>query len=305
MYFSMVYNYSDYAFVGFDGDKYEVLYQSDTLFTNYVCDYKNIGYFNIMNPYTVYERFNKFDGTKFTELSSNDYYAISLFYVINDKLYFQYNGSHKFILLEYDSINFKDITPINYPLRGTGYVTQYNNFVYLRSDTNLYKLTTVQIPKNTINGNFIYNNNYNSPLKNVKLYLINSEDKRVDSTNTDSTGHYGFINVKNDTYTIEPIITIKWDGVNPNDALIINRAYIWIYAITDNLFKSAADVNGDSKVNPTDALMVNRRYIKMLSKYNIPDWLYEKPVITIKDNGVIQDIRAVCAGDIDGSYEPK
>ena len=87
--------------------------------------------------------------------------------------------------------------------------------------------------------------------------------------------------------------------------MIINRSYIGVYSITDTLLKRTADVNGDGKITPLDALLVNRRYIGVYKKFKIPDWLYSRPVIKVNGEDVIQEIKAVCAGDVTGSYIPK
>jgi hypothetical protein len=96
-----------------------------------------------------------------------------------------------------------------------------------------------------------------------------------------------------------------WGGVNPIDALIINRNYIGLYKFTDPLLQTAADVNGDIKINPVDALMVNRRYIGIIPKYKVSDWLFSNPSFKIDGSSVIRNIQAVCAGDVNGSYVPK
>ena len=58
----------------------------------------------------------------------------------------------------------------------------------------------------------------------------------------------------------------------------------------------------DKKINPVDALSVNKRYIGLINRFGIFDWLFENIKITIKDDNIIQNIKAICAGDVNCSY---
>lgn len=171
----------------------------------------------------------------------------------------------------------------------------------------VWKRSISEILDKTIQGNLTYDNKFNTPLKNIKLYLKDSTDKIIDSTITDTTGHYIFHNVINGKYTLLPTPNTlpAWGGVNPIDALLINRTYISLNVITDNLLKTAADVNGDNKINPLDALLINRRYIHIINKFTVPDWLFDNLNVTVNGDDITHNIKAVCAGDVNGSYIPK
>jgi hypothetical protein len=78
-----------------------------------------------------------------------------------------------------------------------------------------------------------------------------------------------------------------------------------LYSFTDNLLKTAADVSGDTKINPVDALYLNRRYIGLITKYKVSDWLFDNLTVKVNGSDVIHNIKAVCAGDVNGSYVPK
>jgi hypothetical protein len=135
-------------------------------------------------------------------------------------------------------------------------------------------------------------------------YLKNSSDVIIDSVNTDDTDNYAFINIVNDTYTVFCKTKKPWGGVNPVDALMVNRYYIGIYKISDSMKLLAADVNGDSKINPVDALLINRRYINIIHKYPVNDWIFESPTVIIQGANAIKNIRAICAGDVNTSDVP-
>jgi hypothetical protein len=89
------------------------------------------------------------------------------------------------------------------------------------------------------------------------------------------------------------------------DALLVNRNYIRLYRFPDPLLKLAGDVNIDNRLNPVDALLINRRYIKVINSFKAGDWLNQKDVITVNSDKVTKDIKAVCTGDVNGTYYTK
>ena len=68
------------------------------------------------------------------------------------------------------------------------------------------------------------------------------------------------------------------------------------------LAPNVADVNYDSKINPSDALTINWRYVGLIKKFSIPDWLFESHTVIVNDVSVLQDIKTICAGDVNASY---
>ena len=157
-----------------------------------------------------------------------------------------------------------------------------------------------------ISGTVTYDNNNNTPIINTMVYLENSGGKKLDSMITDISGLFKFQNLLNGTYKLVCGKTpMKWGGANPLDALTVNRYFInLITAFGDAHKKTAADINNDGKINPTDALTINRRYVGLISKFGIPDWLFDSPTIVINNASLEGFPKAICAGDVDGSYKP-
>ncbi len=71
------------------------------------------------------------------------------------------------------------------------------------------------------------------------------------------------------------------------------------------MYKTAADVNADQVINPLDALYINRRYIGIIHSFKSGDWLFDKVEVKIDGAGAIVNLRAVCFGDVNGSYNPR
>jgi len=91
--------------------------------------------------------------------------------------------------------------------------------------------------------------------------------------------------------------------VNATDALGTVRHYTNVVPITGLRLK-AADVNGSNSVNNTDALLITRRYSNLLSSFNVGNWTSENISIQAVGTPLTQNLKAICYGDINGSYNP-
>ncbi len=165
-------------------------------------------------------------------------------------------------------------------------------------------ISFVAISQSSIDGYVYYNLSSNLPISDVTLQLKNTSD----NTNvgepliTNSTGYFKFDNVPDGKYIITCTTTHEVGGINPTDALIVNRNYIRLYNFTDDMKKKAANVNADKYVNPTDALLINRRYIKLLNAFKAGDWLFAQDTITVNGSNVKHYIKGLCYGDVNASF---
>ena len=155
-----------------------------------------------------------------------------------------------------------------------------------------------------ISGNINYDNPEATPMANTKVLLNNPEGIKIDSTTADANGYYEFKNVANGSYTLNCRTTNKAGGSNPMDALLVNRYFVKLYNLSDGIRKLAADVNNDGKINPVDALLINRRFVKLISSFKIPDWLFNNKSVVVQNDDLTNNIQAICAGDVNGSYYP-
>ncbi|MBP7497395.1 MAG: hypothetical protein KA792_07010, partial [Bacteroidales bacterium] len=152
-------------------------------------------------------------------------------------------------------------------------------------------------------GVVFYDNAMQSPLQAVKVFIENSENSFKDSVLTDISGKYVFINLIPGKYNIFAKSDSKWSGVNPIDALIINKAYLSLFKIKGKLKLIAANVNKDDKINPLDALYINRRYIGSINKFHSGNWYFESALLDITKD-IEFNLSGICFGDVDGSYKP-
>jgi hypothetical protein len=170
--------------------------------------------------------------------------------------------------------------------------------------TSLVVATLIVNSCNSISGKVTYDNAAKTPITKSVVYLENSQGMKVDSAKTDITGAFRILNVSNGKYFLLGGKTaMKWGGCNPVDALTVNRYYVGLIKTFGNAIrKTIADVNIDGKINPSDALTINWRYVGLIKKFSIPDWLYETHTVIVNDVSVLQDIKAICAGDVNCSY---
>ncbi len=156
-----------------------------------------------------------------------------------------------------------------------------------------------------ISGVIDYNNAILTHLGQVKVYLINSNNVIIDSTITLSgSGAYSFSNVSAGTYTLSAITLLPWGGVNASDALQAAQTGVGLINLSE-LRTKAADVNNSNSINGIDALLILRRFAGLSSTFQISDWQFESnPAFTVTTNNITLNFKAICAGDLNGSYIP-
>lgn len=155
-----------------------------------------------------------------------------------------------------------------------------------------------------ISGLITYDNKIKSALEYSRVMLTDTLNHVLDSAFTNSSGNYSFNRKDNGTYKIIIKPAYIWGGANPVDALQVNRNYIKLFNFSDALKKKSADVNRDGVINPVDALLINRRYLKLVSSFKAGDWLIDSNTIKIAGNDITRNIKIICTGDVDGSYNP-
>jgi len=143
-----------------------------------------------------------------------------------------------------------------------------------------------------------------TPLSGIYIHLKDMNSNTVATCITDSLGHYEFNTLFSGNYFLEEQISIPWGGVNTLDALMVVFTFIGTNTLT-GLNLTAADVNADGVVNTMDALNIQQRFVGMITSFNAGDWACEQDTIIVGGNTHSEyNYRALCTGDVDGSYIP-
>jgi len=153
----------------------------------------------------------------------------------------------------------------------------------------------------SIAGQVRYSHSSGTIMNGLKLLLKNSTNTVIDSAITDASGNFVFNNKAAGNYTINPLCTKTWGGVNATDALFVLRYSVGLSTFI-SIQQKAADVNGDGNINSTDALLVARRSIAQINSFTIGDWVFDNSSITITSANIVQNILSLCTGDVNGSY---
>lgn len=161
-------------------------------------------------------------------------------------------------------------------------------------------------PGFTISGIISYANTANTPMTNTTVSLISGQ-LIIATTQTSPTGAYSFENVENGEYTIACSTEKTWGGLNNTDGILVKRHIVSYSGFQLGEFQQkAADVQNNNVVNNTDAILMQRKIVGgNTNAWNLPDWVFEKPEVVVNGEDVTGvNIKALCAGDVNGSYTP-
>ena len=189
------------------------------------------------------------------------------------------------------------IEPIVYGDSGT-YTCKVSNIC---GNISVY-VSQIHVFSINLTGQVKYDNTSGTGLCKSEVQLRNYENTIKDSAETDSLGNFEFEYLNIGNYILTAKTNLIWGGGNPLDALLVNRYYIGaIKSFSDELKKTAADVNNDGKINPLDALLINRRYIGIVKKFQSGDWVFQKDSLNLKES-ISNNIKGICVGDVNASY---
>jgi Secretion system C-terminal sorting domain/Dockerin type I domain/Carboxylesterase family len=153
-----------------------------------------------------------------------------------------------------------------------------------------------------VNGTLTYDNTASTPMTNTTVNLV-SAGATIASVTTSSTGGFSFSNVPNGTYSLSFSTSKPWGGVSSTDALQVSRHTAQV-ALLSGIRLTAADVNASNSVTSTDALQISRRVAQQIASFTAGNWRYGNPSITVNDNTVTSNVKALCTGDVNGSGTP-
>ncbi len=162
---------------------------------------------------------------------------------------------------------------------------------------------TVIIGITDVQGYITYNNSVVTPMNDIQVTL-NQGSTVIMTATTDANGFFEFEDAPVGTFTLIPSCSKPWGGVNATDALLILKHFVSISSLS-GLPKKAADIDNTNTINSVDALATQKRYVGMITSFIAGDWAFERPIIDVNGMGVVnQNIKALCYGDVNGSYIP-
>jgi len=148
-------------------------------------------------------------------------------------------------------------------------------------------------------GTVTYCNESNTPINNLTVYL-NQDNVIVQAIKTNNK--FQLNSIKNGNYYIGPITTTTtWGGVNSTDALLIRKYIVGQITISD-CKKMALDVNGSGTITSLDPLLIRQRIVGIINSFPLGDWKFENPEVIINNSDINKDIKGICVGDVNGSY---
>lgn len=172
------------------------------------------------------------------------------------------------------------------------------------------QITVVDFPK--ISGTITYDNIWSTPLGHIKVILKNASNVPLDSTYSSSVSPYSNYAFKcltaSTSYNLACTTgkAFPTSFVNAQDALKILRYAVGLDTLS-LLRRKAADVNASNSVNAVDPLLVVRRWAGAITSFQAGDWLFNPWLfnsVNVGSTSVTQNIKAICFGDVDGSYHP-
>ena len=152
-----------------------------------------------------------------------------------------------------------------------------------------------------ISGKTTYQNNANTPLNNVTVYLRNTEGDILDSVFTNQSGDFDFGYKSKTTYLIDGYSNLAWGGVNSTDALIIQRQIVGLSSFNP-LQAKAADINNSGSISSIDALLIRKRIVGEINHFSTNDWIFLRDTIKVEKNNINHLMKTLCAGDVNGTY---
>ena len=154
-----------------------------------------------------------------------------------------------------------------------------------------------------IQGKLVYDNALLSPLNSGSVVLNDSLGVQIATTNVNAAASYLFQNLADAPYILKGSTNKPWGGVSSADAFLIN-SYFADPTLFTGLKVKAADVNNDGAINANDALLTLQRAVSTITSFPAGDWAYSEDTVVLAGQNIQRDVRAVCMGDVNGSYEP-
>ncbi|MDO9099074.1 MAG: cohesin domain-containing protein, partial [Candidatus Methanoperedens sp.] len=152
-----------------------------------------------------------------------------------------------------------------------------------------------------LTGKLIYENTAQTPLSNISISLLNTNSQSVGSSITDATGSFSFPGLSNGNYSLKPDVKIPWGGASAMDITSYKKHIGNLSQLSPVQVKSG-DVNGSNSLSSIDLTIIKQRIGAQISSFTTGDWVYDPVTANINGTNLVQNIKALCYGDANGSY---
>ncbi len=149
----------------------------------------------------------------------------------------------------------------------------------------------------------IYYDNEDTTVVDSVWVILHNETMAIDSFQTRAPGEYCFSNVQPGEYSIECRSVRSSGGSSSIDAFLILKHFTQFNFLT-GLRLLAASTDTYPWINAIDGLLVHRKFTGAIPHYNAPEWIFETKTVIMTNENLNIPIRAICRGDVDGSFEP-
>jgi len=172
-------------------------------------------------------------------------------------------------------------------------------------------IVTLLPPPVLLSGYVTYDNDENTPLNGVTLTLSDRLTHAIagvtttgpNTTGNNEPGFYSFAGIPDGDYMLTGSYDGVWGGNNATDALVTQLNIIGSYPLA-GLRDTAADVNASHSISGLDALFIKFRTIGAINSYPSGDWKISEKNVIMTGSPVTQELKAICFGDVNGSYIP-
>ncbi len=159
----------------------------------------------------------------------------------------------------------------------------------------------------TISGKLKYANPTGAvrPITNSSVHLKTADGLTILQTvSTDGNGDYIIEGVLPGEYVVTGSTTKPWGGFNSFDDIRFRNHIGGTQPLT-GLPLLAADVDNSGFVNSFDGIRIKNRISSgSIVGWNRPEWNFENHLIVITNNNISIDIKGICTGDLNTSYNP-
>ncbi len=156
----------------------------------------------------------------------------------------------------------------------------------------------------TVSGLVTYDNTASTPMNGTTINLKTQAGAVVETATANASGNFSIFAIDG-VYVLDATSAKAWGGLGIQDVINTRKRISNLITFTP-LQNKAADVNQTNTVNVQDPIVMRQKLagITPLPTWKIANYVFETPTITVNGSNVVQNIKALCGGDVNNSYTP-